>query len=99
MIGSPSELFFPTWARRVIDGFLKNAARLVTPAVLLMVDPTKSPSRHLVFNVHPENFSSLEDFQHIMNRLGWFLPARRSCIALSGSAFDASAFQPLVPPT
>ncbi|MEO8876267.1 MAG: hypothetical protein ABI461_11815 [Polyangiaceae bacterium] len=95
MVGSPSEEFFPAWARRVLSGFLKSAANIETPGVLVMVDPTRAPSRNLVFNVHPEDFESQADFQKIMNMLGWFMPPKRSCIALSKGALDPSQFQPL----
>lgn len=93
-VGSPNEELLPTWARRVLSGFLKSAAKIAEPKVLVMLDP-KQGTRNLVFNVHPENFQAPEDFQQVMNALGWFLPANRSCIALSRDALNPASFQPL----
>ena len=94
-VGSPSEEFLPAWARRVLAQFLKSAANVETPGAVVMLDPTRAPSRNLVFNVHPENFEVAADFQQIMNMLSWFMPPKRSCIALSKGALDPSKFQPL----
>ncbi|MEO7112421.1 MAG: hypothetical protein ABI183_18390 [Polyangiaceae bacterium] len=95
MIGSPSEEFLPTWARRVIAGFLKSAAKIETPSVCVMADPRRGPSRNLVFNIHPQDFASQEDFQRVMNMISWFLPAKRACVALSRGALSPSDFIPL----
>jgi hypothetical protein len=95
MTGSPSEEFLPAWARRVIAGFLKSAAKIESPGVLVMVDPSRAPARNLVFNIHPEDFSSHDEFQQIMNAIGWFLPVKRSCVAVSRKTFEPSDFIPL----
>jgi hypothetical protein len=95
MIGAPSEEFLPAWARRVIAGFLKSAAKIENPAVCVMVDPTRAPSRNLVFNIHPQDFASHEDFERIMNAISWFLPAKRSCVAMSRGTLSPADFIPL----
>lgn len=92
MIGSPSEEFLPAWARRVISAFLKSVANIENPGVCVMVDPARTPERNLVFNMHPENFSSHEEFEHVMNAISWFLPTKRACLALSKNALEVSSF-------
>jgi hypothetical protein len=95
LIGAPSEEFLPSWARRVIAQFLKSAAKIENPGVCVMADPARAPSRNLVFNIHPENFPSHEDFELVMNAISWFLPAKRACVAMSRKTLAASDFIPL----
>jgi len=95
MIGSPNEEMLPAWARRVLASFLKQAAHVDDPRVLVMVEPSRVPARNLVFNIHPEDFPSQADFERIMNVLGWFMPPNRSVIAVSRTSSLADAFLPL----
>jgi hypothetical protein len=95
MIGAPSEEFLPTWARRVIAQFLKSAAKIENPSVCVMVDASRTPSRNLVFNVHPEDFPSHENFERVMSMISWFLPTKRACVAMSKGTLAASDFIPL----
>jgi hypothetical protein len=95
MIGAPSDAILPPWARPVIAAFIKQAANVAEPRVLLMME-SGSPTRNLVFNIHPENFPSRAAFERVMNALGWFMPANRACVAVSQSAGFADAFVPLV---
>lgn len=95
MIGAPSEQMLPSWARRVVGSFLKHAAHVAEPRVLLMVAASRAQTRNLVFNLHPEDFPSQADFQRVMNALGWFMPRNRSVVATSRASFPVDAFVPL----
>ncbi len=92
MIGAPNEEMLPAWARGVLSAFLKQAAHVAEPRVLVMVEPSRAPSRNLVFNIHPEDFPSSADFQRVLNALGWFMPANRSVIAVSKTSSLTDSF-------
>jgi hypothetical protein len=92
MIGAPSEEILPSWARRVIASFLKQVGHVSEPRVLVMVEPARSPRRNLVFNVHPEDFPSGEQFQSVLNALGWFLPPNRLVVGMSRKAGLETSF-------
>ncbi len=92
MVGAPSEQVLPKWAARVLASFLQGAAVVKEPRVMLLVDPSKPPGRHLVFNVHPEDAPSTEAFERVMRRLGWFLPPSRSVVAISRGSSLGDAF-------
>ncbi len=55
MVGQPSEHMFPTYARRVVDLYLRRVVGIAEPQMLVMVDEAARPSRNLVFNLHPED--------------------------------------------
>jgi len=92
MVGAPNEEMLPSWARRVLASFLKQAAHVAEPRVLVLVDPARSRARNLVFNVHPEDFPSEDAFRRVMSALGWFMPPSRSYIALSRTSSLADSF-------
>jgi hypothetical protein len=97
MLGAPSEDYLPSWARRVLHGFLTQSARVKEPTVMLLIDPSMRPSRNLIFGVHPEDFPSPEQFQGLLGALHWFLPPRRGLVGVSRSAGFLDALQPLLP--
>ena len=96
MVGAPSEAMLPPWARHAVAGFLTRVARVGDPRVLVMVEPSRAPGRHLVFNVHPEDFPTDQAFKAILHAIGWFMPPRRSVIALSRTSGLTDSFVPLV---
>jgi hypothetical protein len=95
MIGAPSDEMIPSWARPVLSSFLAQVGGVKEPSVLVMVRPSESPARNLVFNVHPEDFASPDEFGAVLRRLGWFLPRGRSVIGMSRTSSIASSFVPL----
>jgi hypothetical protein len=95
MVGAPSEAMLPAWARRVIAAFLTRNASVTEPKVLVMVDPSRAPGRDLVFNVHPQDFPSEAAFEAVMQALSWFVPARRSVVAISKTSGLVDSFTPL----
>jgi hypothetical protein len=96
LVGSPSEAMLPAWSRKVIADFLTRSAGVKEPRVFLLADPSRPPGRHLVFNVHPQDFPTEAAFGAILRALGWFVPARRSVIAISKTSSLAESFAPLV---
>jgi hypothetical protein len=95
MVGAPSDGLLPSWARRVLASFLKQVAHVSEPGALVLVEPSRSPGRNLVFNVFPEDFPSPEEYQKVLNALGWFLPPRRSVLGMSRTAGLERSFVPL----
>ncbi len=92
MIGAPNDEMLPAWSRRVLASFLKQAANVAEPRVLVLVEPSRSPARNLVFNLHPEDFPSQDAFRRVMNALGWFMPPNRPCIAVSKTSALTDSF-------
>ncbi|HEY2364861.1 MAG TPA: hypothetical protein VGH87_00700 [Polyangiaceae bacterium] len=95
MVGTPNEEMLPPWARGVLASFLAQVGEVKEPSVLVMVRPSESSARNLVFNIHPEDFSSPDEFGRVLRRLQWFLPRGRSVIGLSRTSSLASSFAPL----
>jgi hypothetical protein len=95
MVGSPSEAMLPPWSRAAVAEFLMRNARVAEPKVLVMIEPSRAPGRHLVFNVHPEDFPSEAAFRAVLHAIGWFMPPRRSVIAVSRSSELTDSFVPL----
>jgi hypothetical protein len=97
MVGAPNDEMLPPWSRRVLASFIEQVAGVKQPSVLVMVRPSESPARNLVFNIHPEDFASPDEFGRVLKRLGWFLPRGRSVIGLSRTSSLATSFVPLQP--
>jgi hypothetical protein len=95
MVGAPNDEMLPPWARRVLSSFLAQVGGVKEPSVLVMVRPSESPARNLVFNIHPEDFGSPDEFGRVLRRLQWFLPRGRSVIGLSRTSSMTSSFVPL----
>jgi hypothetical protein len=95
MVGAPSEQLLPAWARRVLASFLKTVAKVDDPRVLVLMESQRL-GRNLVFNVYPEDFPSEQQYQGILNALGWFMPPNRRVIGMSRTAGLEKSFVPLV---
>jgi hypothetical protein len=95
MVGAPNDEILPPWSRRVLASFIEQVGGVKEPKVLVMVRPSESPTRNLVFNVHPEDFASPDEFGRVLRRLQWFLPRGRSVIGLSKTSSLAGSFVPL----
>jgi hypothetical protein len=98
MVGAPSEAMLPKWARSVLAGFVTRNTPVKEPRVLVMVDASRPPGRHLVFNVHPEEAPKPETFRAILRAFGWFMPPGRSVVGLSRESELTREFVPLVDP-
>jgi hypothetical protein len=98
MVGAPSEAMLPKWSRGVLAGFITRNTPVKEPRVLVMVNASSPPGRHLVFNVHPEDFPKAETFRAILRAFGWFMPPGRSVVGLSRESDLTREFVPLVDP-
>jgi len=86
MLAAPSEELLPAFARPILRDYLQSAG-VAEPRVVLMVDQALGPSRNLVFNLHPEDFTDQAAFRSASNRLVWFLPPGLGFITVPRGAF------------
>ena len=96
LVAQPSEDFFPGFARRAVDRFLRHRLGVAEPGCFLLGDPTAIPTQSLVFNVFSDGFESEKDFANAMYFLRWYLPGDYSCTAIPRNSDLASHFAPLV---
>lgn len=94
-VGQPSIGFFPGYARKVIKEFLVQKTGNASPQVMLVTNPRKVPVQSLVFSVFAEDFATQQEFDDIMHRLTWFLPAHYGLLSIAKDAEIAQFFQPL----
>jgi hypothetical protein len=96
MIGAPSEEFLPVWARRTLHRFLTHGLSVVDPRICLVNDPKARPPRQLALNLSGDSKALRVTFEQAMHLLTWFLPRKRSLIALPESALPAGSFRALL---
>jgi hypothetical protein len=94
MVGAPSEEFLLPSARAVIRAFLKQVG-VKEPRVLLLIDPRAVPSKALAFSFFPDEFPSMDHYNQVLGRLGWFLPRGRGVVGLPRNPSLTDAFLPL----
>jgi len=95
IVGQPTDLVLPQYARRTIRAFFQERLKVSNPAVFLLADPDRQPKQALVFSVFPEDFDSQESFARVMKLLTWFLPPHYELSAISRNSGMAAAFRPL----
>lgn len=81
-VATPSDDYFPKFARLAVSRFLKDTIGLEKPRVALVIDPILKPSRALMFaDLQPSRFEKEEHFVYLMQALRWFLPSTRGLMA------------------
>ena len=94
LIAAPSELFLPSYTRRVLRRFIEERLGIKNPGVLL-VSRASAPSQYLVFSIYPDQFADEAEFQSAYDALSWFLPRHYSLTAVPRDAEWARHFQAL----
>jgi hypothetical protein len=79
MVGSPSEEFFPSYARAIVGRYLASVGVPRPPEVKLVMDPARN-TRQLMLNYALEDFPDRARLNAIMRRLSWFLPRGRTVL-------------------
>ncbi len=74
LVGAPSEMFFPSYARRVIGAYLREVLKIAEPGIALL-GPIGGAPASFAFSIFPEDFASQEAYQEAMQRMTWFLPS------------------------
>lgn len=80
LVGQPSDEILPNISRQHIREFLESV-KVRNGKVLLMArnyENETEATQDLVFNITPDNFSSGEDYQQVMQTIAWFLPRHYS---------------------
>lgn len=94
LVGQPNQSYFPGFARNAVKSFLQQQ-RIENPGVLLLSNPALQPLETIVFSVFSEDFSDMNQFQGVMQRLAWFLPPHYRLSAVGKNSELASNFRPL----
>jgi hypothetical protein len=96
LIGQPDPIIFPLWARQNIATYLESCG-FKNPKMFMLVDLTMQPSHNFVFSVFPEDFTDEKQYQTLMEKLNWFLPASLSIISMPKHLAEnyQSSFEPL----
>ena len=95
MVGSPSESYFPTAARKVIKKHLESKENLNNIGVLLRIKGGKTPTRELIFSIYPEDYSDKNQLKIILDRIAWFLPSDYILSSASKTPAFTHHFSPL----
>jgi len=74
LVGSPSEMFFPSYARRVIGDYMAQAFHISNPGVAIL-GPLGDAPASVAFTIFREDFPSEEAYETAMRRMTWFLPS------------------------
>jgi hypothetical protein len=74
LIAQPSELFFPSQARKALKTFLQSIG--INRPKMMMVCRTidGQPIQELAFNIFPEDFESVDHLNYRLKQISWFLP-------------------------
>lgn len=95
LVGAPSETYFPSYARRAMGGFFRDALRHPDPKIALVVDHTLTPSRNLMVNISREHYAGDEEkLNAVFRYLFWYLPGNYALLALP-AGWSTENFVPL----
>ena len=95
LVGQPSEIYFPSQARRSIKNFLTNLG-IYSPRILLLArTKPEGMLQELAFDITREDFEQDKDFDYAMQSVSWFLPSHYTVISLSKDSNLRDAFMPL----
>ncbi|MBP3943894.1 hypothetical protein J5U18_09995 [Sphingobacteriaceae bacterium WQ 2009] len=95
LVGAPSEIILPKAVRAALREYLEYQG-ITNPKVMLIARDYESETtarQDLVFNITPQQFRKPEDFQALMEHIGWFLPRHYSYMGLDELAVNG--FNPL----
>lgn len=94
LVGQPSEYIIPAPTRNILKQYLKQYTN--TEAKILLTNRAQGEEyiQQLVFNLTPNDFSSEEHFNGVMQNIGWFLPRHYTFASTSEETFGEH-FMPL----
>lgn len=94
LVAQPSEYIIPLQTRNIMKQYLKQYTNAEVKILLTNRAEGEEFLQQLVFNLTPSDFQTEENFNGVMQNLGWFLPRHYTYASTTEDAFGEH-FMPL----